>query len=357
MYVTSCLFTMEIQSRCNRRRHIRTYNLAIIGLGNVGSALVALLQRKREELAERYGIGWQITGVASRRTGWLINLDGFQPERLLARDFSAPCSAGHAASWMHAAKPDVLFEASSLNAETGEPAVAHVRSALHIGAHVVSANKGPVLHAHPELSSLAASRGLRFFFESAMMDGAPVFSLFREVLPAIELRGFRGVVNSTTTVILEAMEEGATLEEAIADAQRIGVAETDPSADIDGIDAAVKVIEVVNVLMGGSLKLDDVARTGIRGITREQLREARKNGEAWRLVSRARRQPDGSIVASVAPERLKVDDTLAHVHGTSLLIAFETDIFKELIIGERDPGPEATAYGMLADFVNAVRSI
>ena len=275
----------------------------------------------------------------------------------MARDFSGACKAAHAASWMHAAKPDVLFEASSLNAETGEPAISHVRTALHIGAHVVSANKGPVLHAYPELSSLAASRGLRFFFESAMMDGAPVFSLFREALPAIELRGFRGVINSTTTVILEAMQAGGTLEEAIAEAQRLGVAETDPSADIDGIDAAVKVVEVANVLMGGSLRLADVSRKGIRDITAAQLRQAHGNGEAWRLVSRARRQPDGSIFASVAPERLKGDDPLAHVHGTSLLIAFETDIFKELIISERDPGPEATAYGMLSDFVNAVRSI
>jgi homoserine dehydrogenase len=134
------------------------------------------------------------------------------------------------------------------------------------------------------------------------------------------------------------------------------VAETDPAADVDGIDAAVKVAEVAIVLMGENLKLADVQRESIRGITPEQLREARKNSEVWRLVSRARRNGDGKITASVAPERLKLDDPLAHVHGTSLLIAFETDIFRELIISERDPGPEATAYGMLSDFVNAVRS-
>jgi homoserine dehydrogenase len=332
------------------------YNLGIVGLGNVGSALVALLLRKREELAERYGVGWHITAVASRRTGWLVNHEGFTPERLLARDFSEGRTVGHVASWMHAAKPDVVFEASSLNAETGEPAITHLRTALTIGAHAISANKGPVLHAYRELTQLAEAQGRRFFFESAMMDGAPVFSLFRTALPAIEILGFRGVINSTTTVILEAMESGKTLEEAIAEAQRLGVAETDPSADIDGIDAAVKIVAVTNVLMGASLKLNDVACEGIRGTTAAQLREARESGEAWRLVSRARRQPDGSIRASVAPERLKLDNPLAHVHGASLLIAFETDIFKELIISERDPGPEATAYGMLSDFVNAVRS-
>jgi homoserine dehydrogenase len=335
---------------------IRTYDLGIIGLGHVGSALIRLLQRKQQELEERYSIAWRITGVATRRAGWLVAHEGFAPEKLLAGDFSGARSVGHVASWFHAAKPDVLFEASSLNADTGEPAITHIRTALEHCAHAISANKGPVVHAYRELTALAERKYRRFYFESAMMDGAPVFSLFREALPAIEIRGFRGVINSTTTVILEAMQAGKTFEDAIAEAQQLGVAETDPSADIDGIDAAVKVIEVAKVLMGMDLALADVARTGIRGVTPRQLREAHETGEAWRLVSRARRQPDGRITASVAPERLKADDPLAQVHGTSLLIAFETDIFKELIISERDPGPEATAYGMLADFVNAVRS-
>ncbi|HZD32179.1 MAG TPA: homoserine dehydrogenase [Candidatus Angelobacter sp.] len=328
-----------------------------MGLGNVGSALVALLLRKRQELAERHGIGWHITAVASRRRGWLVNHHGFTPEKLLAGDFSEGRAVDHVASWMHAAKPDVVFEASSLNAETGEPAVTHIRTALTIGAHAISANKGPVVFAYRELTVLAEARHLRFYFESAMMDGAPVFSLFRESLPAIEIHGFRGVINSTTTVVLEAMQAGKTFAEAIAEAQRLGVAETDPSADIDGIDAAVKVVEVANVLMGASLKLADVRREGIRGIKPAHLTEAALTGESWRLVSRARRQPDGRILASVGPERLKLDDPLAQVRGTSLLIAFETDIFKELVISERDPGPEATAYGMLADFVNAVRNV
>ena len=189
-----------------------------------------------------------------------------------------------------------------------------------------------------------------------MMDGVPIFSLFRETLPALEIRGFRGVLNSTTTVILEAMEAGGTLDEAVREAQRLGVAETDPSNDVDGIDAAVKIVGLTTVLMGGDLKLEDVPRQGIRGIGTEQLNAAQASGEVWKLVSRARREPDGTITASVAPERLQVSDPLSTVRGTSLLIGFETDIFPELIIGERDPGPQATAYGLLADFITAVRS-
>ncbi len=301
-------------------------------------------------------MAWRFTGVASRRLGWLVAPNGFDPVKLLAGNLSNAQKTPDAREWLRLGRADVLFEASSLNAATGQPAIDHVRAALESGAHAISANKGPVVHAYRELTELAAAKGRRFLHESAMMDGVPIFSLLRETLPALELRGFRGVLNSTTTVILDAMEAGMSFDEAVREAQRLGVAEADPSSDIDGIDAAVKIVGLTTVLMDGRLRLDDVARQGIRGINAEQLREARSSGEAWKLVSRARRESDGTITASVAPERLKAGDPLSTVRGTSLLISFETDIFPELIIGERDPGPQATAYGMLADFISAVRS-
>lgn len=288
--------------------------------------------------------------------GWLANSEGFSSDAILAGDFGGAQKLSDLGEWIAAAKPDALFEASSLDAETGEPAISYIRAALEAGAHAISANKGPVVHAHRELTELAQSKNRRFFHESAMMDGAPVFSLFRETLPAIELRGFRGVLNSTTNVILEGLEAGMSFDDAVREAQRMGVAETDPTDDIEGVDAAVKVVGLANVLMGGNLKLADVARTGIRGITPEQLRIARERGEAVKLVARAKRNEDGSITASVAPERLKPEDSLYSVRGASLAVGFETDIFRELWIAERDPGPEATAYGMLCDFINAVRS-
>jgi len=294
--------------------------------------------------------------VASRRLGWLTAQDGFSAEKLLAADFTGAPVAGDVHEWLRMARADALFEVSSLNATTGQPAIAHIRAALEARAHAISANKGPVVHAYRELTDLAASKGRRFLFESSVMDGVPIFSLFRETLPAIEVRGFRGVLNSTTNVVLEGMEAGMTFEESVRQAQKLGVAESDPTDDIEGVDAAVKVIALANVLMNAGLKLDDVSRQGIGGITAEQLREARASGEAWKLVCGARRAEDGRVVASVAPRRLKLSDPLAQVKGTSSVISFETDVFPELILTEQDPGLEATAYGLLADFLTAVRS-
>jgi homoserine dehydrogenase len=334
---------------------IRVLNLCLVGFGNVGRAFVELLQRKHRDIRQLYGLDCRLTGIASRRIGWLVAPDGFTADKLLAGDLSEASKAADIGEWLRLTKADALLEASSLNPETGQPATDYLRAALEAGAHAISANKGPLVYAYRELRELAASRGKRFYFESATMDGVPVYSLFRETLPAIEVRGFRGVLNSTTTVILDAMESGLSFDEAVAEAQRLGVAETDPSADIDGIDAAVKVVALANVLMNSSLGLNDVARQGIRGINPRDLQDAGAEGETWRLVARARRQADGSISASVAPERLKNSDAMSSVRGTSLLIGFETDIFPELIIGERDPGPQATAYGLLADVLNAVK--
>ncbi len=298
----------------------------------------------------------RITGVASRRLGWLVAGDGFDSEDLLAGDFSQAEHVPDIPNWLKSGAADAVFETSSLNAATGQPAIDYLRTALGMGAHAISANKGPVVHAHEELTALAASVGRRFLFESAVMDGVPIFSLFREAMPAVVIRGFRGVLNSTTNVILEGMEYGQTFDDAVKTAQKLGVAESDPSDDIDGIDAAVKVVALANVLMNAELKLSDVQRYGIRDISSHHLRHARDLAQVWKLVCSANREPDGSVRAQVRPEHLKPDDPLAQVHGTSSVISFETDVLPQLIITEQDPSLETTAYGLLADFLIAIRS-
>ena len=321
-----------------------------------------MLQNREQELRDRYKIEWRITGVASRRLGWLASPDGFDPHLLTEVGGPSWNVLPHVSppprdvrEWLRAAKADVLFEATSLNARTGQPAIEHIRAALQSGAHAITANKGTIVHAYEELRDLAKLTGKKFLFESTVMDGAPIFSLFRESLPAIRLRAFRGILNSTTNLILTEMEDGLTFEDAIKKAQEMGLAETDPSDDVDGWDAAVKVTALVRVLMGIPLEIDSIQREGIRSLTGETVRAARAEGSPYKLVCRAWRRTAG-VKAVVRPERVPLSDPMAHVSGTSSVVYFETDVLPGLAIVENNPGVETTAYGMLADFIHAVSS-
>jgi homoserine dehydrogenase len=315
---------------------------------------VRLLADRGDDL-RALGIGWRTTGIASRRLGWLVNADGFDPASL-GEEFHGNPAGGlsDVRSWLRAAHADVLFEATSLNVHSGEPAVDHLRAALAHGAHGITANKGPIVHAYQELQALAQQHSRRFLFESTVMDGIPIFSLFHENLPSLHLQGFRGILNSTTNVILGGMEGGLTFEASLRKAQELGVAETHASHDLDGWDAAVKVAALVIVLMGEPIQLDAIRREGIRQLTGEQVRAAKAAGTPYKLVCAARRGP-GGIEAWVGPERLPLTDPLARVAGTSSIIEFQTDIFPGLVITEENPGIYATAYGMLADFIRAAR--
>jgi len=255
-------------------------------------------------------------------------------------------------AWLESADPTVFFEASSLDRRTGQPAIDHIKAALESGAHAVSANKGPLVHAYREIRDLARARGRKFLFESTVMDGTPIFSMFPHCLPAVDLRGFRGILNSTTNVVLTEMEKGATFDEAVRKAQEIGVAETDPSNDLEGWDAAVKIVALAIVLMGVPLTLDQVERVGIRSVTPEQVRAARAAGMRYRLICRAERTAEG-VRASVRPEQLPMSDPLALLEGTTSALRFDTDVFGLSII-EHKPGVIATAYGLFADFIRAV---
>ena len=353
-----------------------------MGFGNVNRALARLLTDRDADLRAQ-GIAWRVTGVASRRLGWWANTEGFDPAHLdeqfpqqvsNAHDSSGKAQNGKVPgdrvrsldanlgttahqltdvnSWLRAAQADVLFEATSLNVENGQPAVDHLRAALEFGAHAITANKGPIVHAYAELQGLARRQDRRFFFESTVMDGIPIFSLFRENLPALRLLGFRGILNSTTHVILGGMEEGLSFEDSLRKAQELGVAETDAAHDLDGWDAAVKVAALVIVLMGEPIKLATIQREGIRQLTGEQVRAARAEGTPYKLVCEARHGAH-SIEARVAPQKLPLSDALARVNGTSSIIEFHTDIFPGLVLTEENPGIYATAYGMLADFIRA----
>ena len=294
--------------------------LAILGTGHVTRALLPLLAGD-----ERF----VVAGMHSR---------------------SKP-AAGSVEEFLDLAGADALVELTTLNPLTGEPAIRHIRAALARGMHVVTANKGPLAHAYHELLQEANARGVRFRFESAVMDGAPVFNLFRHCLPRVRVLGFAGVLNSTSNLVIETMAQGGTFADGLARAREMGVAEADASHDIDGWDSAAKTAALANVLMDARTNPQLVRREGIAGWTPERVRASARDGKCLRLVSRAR-QTDGGLELSAQAEVLDQGDPLTTGSGTSNVILFHTDLMGTIGTISLSPGVEQTAYGVYSDLLD-----
>lgn len=337
---------------------MKEYKLAFLGFGNVGKALARLFLEKEQEIRQRYGITFRITGIATGSHGMAIDPNGIDMRSALSGELSAlnhVVGISDTFDFIRQCGADVLFENSPVNYATGQPAVNHLQLALELGMHAITANKGPVVHAYRDLTMLAEKQGRRFYFESTVMDGAPIFSLYRETIPGVRVKSLHGVLNSTTNMILTRMEQGHDFNDAVVYCQQIGIAETDPSGDVDGWDAAVKVAALVTVLMDIPLKPQAVERRGIREISAGEIEQARQAGKRWKLVCSALRQGD-RVVASVAPQLVGSDSPMYGVSGTTSILQIESDVLGRLSIIEENPGPHTTAYGLFADFLNAVRA-
>lgn len=344
-------------SRNAAGKSMKIYNLCLLGYGNVARALVRLLVEKTDAMREEFGVGWRVTGVATRRMGWLASTEGFEAGELTSDAITQRVqpSPSNVHEWLKAARCDVMFETTSLEPLTGEPAITHARVALEHGAHVVTANKGTIVHAYKDLTELARERGLRFMFEATVADCLPVFSTFRASMPTARVVGFSGILNSTTTLILEEIAAGGTYDEGVRRALELGVTETDPTHDVDGWDAAVKVCAVANVLMRAGLKLEDVSREGIRGLSVEEVRAAHASGAPFKLVASCARDESGRVKGRVRPEPIAPDNPFASIKGTTLALNFELDVLRGLTLTAHSPDLKSTSYGLLADFINAVR--
>lgn len=342
------------------------YNLSFIGFGNVARALVRLLERKRGLLQSQYDITYSITGIATGKHGFAVNPDGLDVNKALALVESNqsifPLSSfpvNNSLEVIQHSQANIMFENSPVDHHSGQPAIDHVRAALEAGQHVVTANKGTVVHGYRELTALAKSKGVKFLFESTVLGGSPLFSTFRETFPLAELYSFKGILNATTNLILSRMEDGETFEEAVKYCQSIGIAETDPSADVDGWDAAIKVAALVTVLMDIPLKPQDVERKGIREITPGMVEQAKAVGKRYKLVCSAERVGE-SVKAQVAPELVDSSSPLYGIMNSSSGVTFRTDVLPDysITVTEREGmqgGPVETAYGLFADFVSVVR--
>ena len=342
------------------------YNLALIGFGNVARALARLFLRKEDLLRSQYDITFSFTGIATGRHGFALNTNGINIQQALELVESgksiSPLSTFQvedSLSVIRNSQAHAMFENSPVDTQTGQPALDHIRTALELGMHAITANKGPVVHGYHELTALAKSKANVFGFESTVLGGSPVFSVFRETFPLAELSSFRGILNATTNIILSRMENGESYEEAVKYCQAMGVAETDPTNDVDGWDAAIKVAALVTVVMDTPFTPQQVNPTGIRGITPERIAQAKAEGKRYKLVCSAEKLR-GQINASVGPELVDSSSPLYGMMNSSTGVSFRTDVLPDysITVSEREGmagGPVETAYGLFADFVNAVK--
>jgi homoserine dehydrogenase len=333
--------------------------LAFAGFGNVAREFARLLLSRQQLLAEQYGLTWQIKGIATKTAG-CITSDASLPLRDVMQRLESKnrleglpdtLAVKDTESFIEACDADILFETTPLNHTDGEPAATYIRKAFKRGINVVTANKGPIACAYQELQALAENHRVQFRFEGTVMDGLPIFNLQEFCLPAITVRGFSGILNSTTNYILTGMEAGRPFAECLIEAQRLGIAEANADYDLDGWDAAVKAVALANVLMDAGLHPRDVRPQGIRGINNYEIAKAREEGKAYRLVASARRTFGSGVQLEVAPQLVAFDTPFFNCKGTSSLLILDTDLMGEIALLEIHPRLTQTAYALLSDMI------
>ena len=257
---------------------------------------------------------------------------------------------------LEAAGGDVLVELTPTDLHTGEPGLGHVRAALKAGLHVVTTNKGPIALAYDDLRNRAHKAGVQLRFEGTVLSGTPVLNLCAAGLTGAGIRGIRGVVNGTCNFILTEMEGGTGYAKALSKAQHLGYAEADPSGDGEGGDAAAKVLILANSVLNANLKLGDVNRTGITGLTVDDIQTACAAGKTWRLIARIS-QGENGWKAKVGPEEVNRADPEGSLTGPENLLIFDTEALGEVTITGPGAGRRATGHAVIADLLAVHRSV
>jgi len=330
----------------------------LLGFGNVGRAVADILVR-RKKYPGLAALDVDVVGIVTGGHGALVSRRGLDLARVLAdwrrKGGFAPSHPGRAdlgaLEAIRTVACDVVVELTPLTRRArGEPAITHVREALRRGRHVVTANKGPLAWAFPGLAREAARRGQQFLYETAVMDGVPVFNLARHGLRGATVARIEGILNSTTNAILCALERGESFADALARAQREGYAEADPSDDLEGWDAAVKLAALARVLMGKALAPEAIVREGIDGLDPSRVAAARARGARLKLVCEAWREGK-AVRGRVALREVPLDDPFALVDATSSILRLVTDLAGSVVVTEERPDIHVTAYGVISDLL------
>lgn len=342
-----------------------THKLALIGFGTVGQGLAQILHDKATTLRQNFDFEAQVVAVSTRSRGSLYNPAGLDLGQLLqvmqtsGQLADYPDSPGLQRGWdnlqiIRESNADTVVEISYTNLTTGQPAIDHCRAAFESGKNVVTANKGPVALAYQQLSALATAKGVRFGIEGTVMSGTPSLRLALVSLAGNEISEVSGILNGTTNFILTKMEEGLSYEAALQQAQQLGYAEADPTADVEGYDAAGKVAILANVVWNVALKPGDVTCQGITRLTQADIQQAKAEGKRWKLIGRAR-QETGQVIGTVQPQALPVADPLANVMGATNAVTFMCDLMGPITLIGAGAGKLQTGFALLNDLINIDR--
>ncbi|KAA3521041.1 homoserine dehydrogenase [Agrobacterium tumefaciens] len=335
------------------------YNIALIGFGGVNRAVAQLIAERNDRWRTELGFTLNIVAVTDLYLGSVVSPNGIDARMLVDTKFEkggfAKLSGGSSEAdnerIIKQAPADIILEATFTNPRDGEPAVSHCRWALESGKHVATTNKGPVALASRELKALAARHNVFFEYEGSVMSGTPVIRMAQETLTGAGVTGFEGILNGTSNFVLGRMESGLAFAEAVQEAQALGYAEADPTADVEGHDVRLKLVILANELLGAKLTPADVSCNGISSLTQEDIETAAKDGYRWKLIGSASRDNNGRIDASVAAKRLPLGHPLAGVGGATNAVSFKTEMLGAVTVTGPGAGRIETAYALLSDII------
>lgn len=334
--------------------------IALAGCGNVGTALLEILHDKKDELKEKYGFEYEVVLVSDLMKGVVMDAEGIDLGALLAsidetRTFEKlPRAEGTFEELLVRSGATVLAECTPTNLKTGEPGLSHLRAALSRGISVTTTNKGPIAVAFDELTALAEKNGAKLSYEGVVMSGTPLIDMMKNGIAGCSVLKLEGILNGTTNFMLTKMAEGAEYGAALAEAQSLGYAEADPTGDVEGWDAAVKVSILAKILFGADIPVDKVERTGITKITPARIEEAKKNGRAVKLLAGLANEK-GGLRAYVAPVEVEASHPLASINGAANAITVSTDNLGDVTLIGPGAGRRETGQALLGDMIRMSR--
>jgi homoserine dehydrogenase len=335
-------------------------NIAFIGYGTVAQGFTEIILEKGDRLKQQHDLSIKVVAVSDIKKGSIYDKKGLDMKKVISliknkkplEDYPGVIKGMNSLETITKTNADTIIEVTYTDVKTGEPALTHIKTALNAGKHVLSTNKGPAVKQAADLLETARKNNVYYGFEGTVLAGTPALNLALYTLSGNTITGFKGILNGTTNYILTRMEEGMTYETALKKAQELGYAEADPSGDVEGLDALGKVVILTSVVLGKHISWTEVKRQGITGISMDDIKQAKNQGKRWKLIGRAEIQKDGSVLASVLPEKLPLSDPLAGVNEAINALTFMTDELGPVTIVGPGAGKRETGFALLIDMIN-----